>query len=189
MMNYRTKLLALGLSAAALSITLVLGVFLLPHGPYARRSRTVLMGFESAAVQRIEITRAPDSVLSGDAQFTLSRVVGVSTDALGSDDGDDERGDEDTQWRYMLEDELVPVRGDRIESFLDSLAMLERYRSVTSNTDLYDDLGFKAGGEDGVGGAVRLYDAQDQLLVDLTQGTTDVQRGVYARLYEREGGG
>jgi len=59
---------------------------------------------------------------------------------------------------------------------------LERYRIVTSNSDLYSELGFN----DQQSSRLLLYNRNDEVIVDIEQGAIDQQRGVYARLADDE---
>lgn len=177
----RLKSTILGLFVGFFALTLILGIFLLPYGPYARRSRAFLRGFDSAAVSRIEIQLSSANTFDGDGRISLIRSMTDERATLAEGEGEGGGG---TQWSYLLAGELLPVRSGRVESLLESFPALQRYRTVTTNADLYSELG--VGGESGVGGRVLLYDENDRLLVDILQGSVDQQRGVYARFNQGE---
>lgn len=177
-MTNRLKVTILGSFVAFFALTFVLGIFLLPYGPYARRNRPLLRGFDSAVVSRIEIQLSPADTFSGDGRISLVRIP---TDRAALAETEDDGG----QWGYLLAGDLFPVRSNRIESLLRIFPDLQRYRTVTANPDLYSELGL-GGDESRAGGQVSLYDENDRLLVDILQGSTDQQRGVYARLNQSD---
>lgn len=171
-MKYRLKVTILGSFVAFFALSLTLGIFLLPRGPYAQRDRSLLDNFAPTAVYRFDIILSPDDVFGTEARFTLARLA----DGEGAPADDDEG-----QWRYVFGNELLPVRDERITSFLQEFPNIQLYRTVTSNTDLYRELGFSE-----VGRRVMLYDANDTLILDIMLGAVDQQRGVYARVDQSE---
>ena len=173
-MTYRSKILTLCALIGFFSIIFVLGIFLLPHGPYARRDRAAVKNFDPDQVHRIEIeVPVGNSAAIAGGEGRGRDIVLVTAETAGAQGAAVAEGD----WHYLLGNEYVPVRDDRVETLLDSVSQLQRYRSVTSNVDLHSELGVTADRT----ANVRLYDAQSQPILDLAQGNLDQQRGVYVR--------
>lgn len=178
-MNYRTKIITLSSFIVLFSVTFVLGLFLLPHGPFASRDRTVVPEFDSTAVSKIEIQLAPaDSALGDDRAPQDGRIVLIKTggDAVDATDATD------AQWQHAVGGKALPARSQNVETLLQNVGELIRYRTVANTTALHAELGV----EEGSGARLRLYDDRDTVLVDIIQGNIDERRGVYARLNQSD---
>ena len=174
-MNYHKKIITLSSLIAILSITLILGLFFLPHGPFARRVREVATNFDQSQITKIEIMTRRNSDADGVIVDESETITLVTTNASDATDN----GTESAEWHYLLGNTRIPAQAIRVQNLLEGIGALQRYRTITSNPALYDELGF------GIGYAahIRLYNQQDEVTVDIMQGNTDPQRGVYARLH------
>ena len=175
-MNYHKKIITLSSLIAILSITLILGLFFLPHGIFARRVREVVNNFDQNQITKIEIVARRNSNTEGvidDESNTITLVADNTRDLTNN-------GTESAEWHYLLGDIHIPAQQVRIQNLIEGVGALQRYRTITSNPAVYDELGF------GVGhfAHMRLYNQQGELIVDIMQGNTDPQRGVYAKLHD-----
>jgi hypothetical protein len=152
-LQFKNKVLVLGLVAGALAAAYALGLVFSPTNVQKRRSEQPLLpGFKKEAVAKIEV--------SGD-----KGTIQV------------ERTDKD--WRVLIGGSPFPASEQRVGWFLDSVAGLRRTRLVSTNPESWASFGVA----DQAKTRIRLYDAAGKSLVDLIVGNSEPgQRGSFARL-------
>jgi hypothetical protein len=153
-MQFKNKVLVLGLVAGALAAAYALGLVFSPTNVQKRRSaQPLLPGFKTEAVARIEVT--------GDKGSTI-RVEKA-----------------DKSWRVMIGGTPFPASEERVGWFLDSISGLRQSRLVSANPESWESFGVT----DQAQTRIRLFDASDKSLVDLIVGSSEQgQRGSFARL-------
>jgi len=154
LVQFKNKVLILGLIAGVLAVAYALGLVFSPSNVQKRSSeRPLLPGFKKEAVARIEVS----------GQEGGSILV--------------ERKDKD--WSVQIGGSAFPASGQRVGWFLDSMAGLRRTRLVSANQESWVSFGVA----DSATTRIRLWDAAGQSLVNLIVGSSDPgQRGSYARL-------
>jgi hypothetical protein len=153
-MQFKNKVLVLGLVAGALAAAYALGLVFSPTNVQKRRSEQPLLpGFKTEAVARIEV--------SGDQGGTIQVELA------------------DKSWRVMIGGSPFPASAERVGWFLDSMAGLRRARLVSANPDSWASFGVS----DQAKTRIRLDDASGKRLLDLIVGSSEPgQRGNFARL-------
>jgi hypothetical protein len=152
-MQFKNKVLVLGLIAGALAAAYALGLVFSPTNVQKRRSQLSLFpGFKSEAVASIEVS-------SQNGTIQVQR--------------------QDKGWTVLIGGSPFPASGERVGWFLDSMAGLRRSRLVSSNPDSWTTFGV---GEQSPT-RIRLADASGSSLGSLIVGQSEPgERGSFARL-------
>ncbi len=152
--QFKNKVLILGLIAGGLAAAYALGLVFSPTNVQKRRSAQALLpGFKTEAVARIEVS----SQQGGTIQVTR--------------EGED--------WKVQIAGSPFPASAERVGWFLDSMAGLARTRLVSANPESWASFGVA---ED-ASSRIRLADAAGKSLVSLIVGNSEPgERGSFARL-------
>ncbi|OHD75080.1 MAG: hypothetical protein A2V99_05665 [Spirochaetes bacterium RBG_16_67_19] len=152
--QFKNKVLILGLIAGGLAAAYALGLVFSPTNVQKRRSAQALLpGFKTEAVARIEVS----SQQGGTIQVTR--------------EGED--------WKVLIAGSPFPASAERAGWFLDSMAGLARTRLVSANPEGWASFGV---GEE-ASSRIRLSDAAGKSLVSLIVGNSEPgERGSFARL-------
>jgi hypothetical protein len=152
--QFKNKVLILGLIAGALAAAYALGLVFSPTNVQKRRSEQPLLpGFKPEAVAKIEV--------SGDQGGT------IQVDRAGQG------------WNVLIAGSPFPASGERVGWFLDSMAGLARSRLVSANPESWASFGVT----DQTPTRIRLSDAAGKSLVSLIVGNSEPgERGSFARL-------
>jgi len=152
-MQFKNKVLVLGLIAGALAAAYALGLVFSPANVQKRRSEQPLLpGFKKEAVAKIEVA---------------------------SDKGTIQVERADKSWRLLIGGAPFPASEERVGWFLDSMAGLRRSRLVSANPESWTSFGVT----DQAKTRIRLSDAAGKSLVDLIVGNSEPgERGSFARL-------
>jgi hypothetical protein len=152
--QFKNKVLILGLIAGALAAAYALGLVFSPVNVQKRRSELPLLpGFKSEAVAKIEV--------SSEAGGT------IQVDKAGQD------------WSLLIAGSPFPASAERVGWFLDSMAGLRRSRLVSANPESWASFGVG----DEARTRIRLTDSAGKSLVSLIVGQSEPgERGSFARL-------
>ena len=152
-MQFKNKVLVLGLIAGGLAAAYALGLVFSPTNVQKRRSEQPLLpGFKKEAVAKIEVA---------------------------SDKGTIQVERADKSWRLLIGGSPFPASEERVGWFLDSMAGLRRSRLVSANPESWTSFGVT----DQAKTRIRLSDAAGKSLVDLIVGNSEPgERGSFARL-------
>ncbi len=152
-MQFKNKVLVLGLVAGALAAAYALGLVFSPTNVQKRRSEQPLLpGFKKEAVAKIEVA---------------------------SDKGTIQVERADKSWRLLIGGSSFPASEERVGWFLDSVAGLRRSRLVSTKPDSWASFGVS----DQAKNHIRLSDAGGKGLLDLIVGNSEQgDRGSFARL-------
>ncbi len=152
-MQFKNKVLILGLVAGALAAAYALGLVFSPTNVQKRRSEQPLLpGFKKEAVARIEVS---------------------------SDKGTIQVEREDKSWKLLIGGSPFPASEERVGWFLDSVSGLRRSRLVSTNPESWSSFGVTEQAKN----RIRLSDAGGKALVDLIVGNSEPgDRGSFARL-------
>jgi Domain of unknown function (DUF4340) len=153
-MQFKNKVLVLGLIAGALAAAYALGLVFSPTNLQKRRSQQPLLpDFKTAAVAKIEVSSAK----GGTIQVEQS----------------------EKNWKILIGGSPFPASAERVGWFLDSMAGLRRARLVSTDPSSWASFGVT----DQAKTRIRLSDASGKGLVDLIVGNDEPgQRGSFARL-------
>jgi hypothetical protein len=151
--QFKNKVLILGLVAGALAAAYALGLVFSPTNVQKRRSEQLLLpGFKKEAVAKIEVA-------SDKGTIQVERV--------------------DKGWKLQIEGSPFPASEERVGWFLDSMAGLRRSRLVSANPESWTSFGVTEQAKS----RIRLFDAGGKSLVDLIVGNSEPgERGSFARL-------
>ena len=152
--QFKNKVLILGLVAGVLAVTYALGLVFSPTNVQRRRSELPLLpAFKAEAVQRIQVAGAE----------------GKTVEVLRGEKG----------WSVLIAGSPYPASQERVGWFLDSVAGLRRSRLVSSNPESWQSFGVSEEART----RIRLSDAADKSLVSLIVGRGEEgERGSFARL-------
>jgi hypothetical protein len=152
--QFKNKVLILGLVAGALAAAYALGLVFSPTNVQKRRSELPLLpGFKSEAVAKIEVSSE-----QGDP---------IQVDRAGQG------------WSVRIAGSPFPASAERVGWFLDSMAGLRRSRLVSANPESWASFGVS----DQTRTRIRLSDAAGKSLVSLIVGRSEQgERGSFARL-------
>ncbi len=152
-MQFKNKVLVLGLIAGGLAAAYALGLVFSPTNVQKRRSEQPLLpGFKKEAVAKIEVS---------------------------SDKGPIQVERADKSWRVLIGGSPFPASEERVGWFLDSMAGLRRSRLVSTKPESWASFGVT----DQSKSRIRLSDAAGKGLVDLIVGNGEPgERGSFARL-------
>lgn len=152
--QFKNKVLVLGLVAGALAVAYALGLAFSPTNVQRRRSEVPLLpAFKAEAVNKIQVTNAE----------------GATIEALRSGKG----------WSVLIGGLPHPASEERIGWFLDTLAGVRRSRLVSSNPDSWASFGVTEEART----RIRLFDSGGKSLVSLIVGRSDTgERGNFVRL-------
>ena len=152
--QFKNKVLILGLIAGALAAAYALGLVFSPTNVQKRRSEQPLLpGFKTETVAKIEVS---------------------------SDKGGAIQVDRTTQgWNVLISGSPFPASGERVGWFLDTMAGLRRSRLVSANPESWASFGVT----DQARTRIRLSDAAGKSLLSLIVGNSEPgERGSFARL-------
>ncbi len=151
--QFKNKVLILGLIAGALAAAYALGLVFSPTNVQKRRSEQALLpGFKSEAVAKIEVS-------------SQSGAIQVQR--------------QDKGWTVLIGGSPFPASGERVGWFLDSMSGLRRSRLVSANTESWATFGVS----DQTPTRIRLSDAAGKSLASLIVGSSEPgERGSFARL-------
>ncbi len=152
-MQFKNKVLVLGLIAGALAAAYALGLVFSPTNVQKRRSEQPLLpGFKKEAVAKIEVANEKGPI-------KVERA--------------------DKSWRVLIGGSPFPASEERVGWFLDSMAGLRRSRLVSTRPESWASFGVT----DQAKTRIRLSDAAGKGLVDLIVGNSEPgERGSFARL-------
>ncbi|MFP4364553.1 MAG: DUF4340 domain-containing protein [Spirochaetia bacterium] len=152
-MQFRIKLISLSSVLAVLVLTFVLGIAFSPEATRsAFQQREMFPNVEQDAVNTVTIT-------GGEEGIHVSRA--------------------DEQWAITVDENPFPAKTTAVETFIDELLSLDRFRVVSRNSETWEQ--FEVTEEAAT--HIQVFDSADQALIDIYVGKEGNEgRGNYMRI-------